>query len=220
MAWFGPDFNRFFKELAAHNNKEWFDGQRKRYEENVKEPFAAFVGELIARVGALDKRVRITPQEAIFRIHRDVRFSKDKAPYKLACSAIISAAGRKDHGVPGMYIELGPEKVAIYGGSYQPEKEALLAIRQRIAAKPAVFRSLYTAKPFAERFGSILGERNKVLPPELRKAAEREPLLYNKQFYWCAELPASRITSPKLADVMMEHYSAMRPLNEFLLGKV
>lgn len=219
MAWFGADFNRFFKELAAHNNKEWFDGQRKRYEGSVKEPFATFVGELIQRVGALDKRVRITPQEAIFRINRDVRFSKDKAPYKLACSAIISAAGRKDHGVPGMYLELGPEKVAIYGGSYMPEKEALMAIRERIAAKPARFRALYTDEAFKSRFGTILGERNKVLPPELRKAAEGEPLLYNKQFYWCAELPPSRVTSPDLADVVMAHYTAMRPLNEFLVGK-
>ena len=109
--------------------------------------------------------------------------------------------------------------MAIYGGSYQPEKEALLTIRERIAAKPAIFRSLYTAKPFTSRFGTMLGERNKVLPPDLREAAEREPMLYNKQFYWCAELPASKVTSPDLADVIMEHYMAMRPLNEFLLGK-
>lgn len=219
MAWFGPDFNRFFKELAANNNKEWFDAQRKRYEGSVREPFVAFVGELIARVGAVDKRVRITPQEAIFRINRDVRFSKDKAPYKLACSAIISAAGRRDHGVPGMYVELGPEKVAMYGGSYMPEKVVLQGIRERIIARPSVFKALYQAKPFTSRFGTILGERNKVLPPDLRKAADREPLIYNKQFYWCAELPASKVTSPDLADVMMEHYMAMRPLNDFLMGR-
>ncbi len=219
MAWFGPDHNRFFRELAANNNKAWFDAQRARYTSSVKEPFTAFIAGLIERVRAVDKEVRITPQEAIFRIHRDVRFSRDKSPYKLASSALLSPAGRRDLGMPGMYLELGPEKVAIYGGAYMPGKEDLEAIRARIAARPSAFRALYEAEPFASRFGKVLGERNKVLPPGLRKAADKEPLVYNKQFYWCADLPPSMVTAPDLADVVMAHYLTMRPLHRFLRGR-
>jgi hypothetical protein len=103
MTCFTTDFNAFFMDLAKNNNKEWFDANRKRYESSVKKPFHAFVGEAIQRIGKLDRTVAIEPKEAIFRINRDIRFSKDKTPYKLSCSAIISPAGRKDHAVPGLY---------------------------------------------------------------------------------------------------------------------
>ena len=72
MAWFTDGFNRFFKDLAKNNNKEWFDANRKRYEAEVKEPFAAFVAEAIVRIHKLDKAVDIEAKDAIFRIHRDV----------------------------------------------------------------------------------------------------------------------------------------------------
>lgn len=218
-AWFTADYNRFFKELAPNNNKDWFDANRKRYEQYVKAPFEAFVEAVIAEVAKVDPKVRITPREAIFRINRDIRFSNDKTPYKTRMSAIVSAAGRHDHGVPGIYFELGPECVGIYGGAYMPEKEELLRIRRHIAANLRKFKALYSAAPFVDHFGAIQGERNKVLPAEFKEAAAKEPLLANKQFYWSAELPASKVTDPKLLDIMMVHYHAMRPLNEFLAGR-
>ncbi len=218
MAWFTDDFNRFFKELAKNNNKDWFDANRKRYEKTVKEPFSGFVLEMIKRIHAVDKAVHIEPKDAIFRINRDIRFSKDKTPYKLNSSAIISSSGRKDHGTPGIYFELGPEHVAIYGGRYQPEPEDLRMIREHIAGNLKKFKTLREDKTFVKLFGTIQGERNKVLPAELRAAAEKEPLLYNKQFYWTSQHPAKLVTDPTLADVLMEHYQAMRPLNAFLGG--
>ena len=218
MAWFTDDFNRFFKELAKNNNKDWFDLNRKRYEKTVKEPFAGFVLEMIKRVHAVDKAVNIEPKDAIFRINKDIRFSKDKTPYKLHCSAIISPCGKKDHGTPGLYFELGPEHVAIYGGRYQPEAENLRMLREHIADNLKKFKALREDKTFVKLFGTIQGERNKVLPIELRAAAEKEPLLFNKQFYWTAQHPAKLVADPKLADLLMTHYQAMRPLNSFLSG--
>jgi uncharacterized protein (TIGR02453 family) len=216
MAWFTNDFNQFFKDLAKNNNKEWFDANRKRYEASVKKPFEAFVEELIARVSKLDPRVKITPKEAIFRINKDVRFSKDKMPYKLNATAIVSAGGRKDHSDPGIYIEFGPEHLQIYGGSYSPEKEQLTMIRSKIAGDLKTFRKLYSAKDFKELFNGVEGERNKVLPAEFKEVAKEEPLIANKQFYYHATLPANKITDPKLMELVMEHYKAMRPMNAFL----
>jgi uncharacterized protein (TIGR02453 family) len=180
MAWFTPDFNRFFKDLAANNNKEWFDAERPRYLRAVKEPFERFTAEMIARVAKLDPQVRIAPKDAIFRINRDVRFSKDKSPYKLNRSALITAGGRKAMSAPGIYFELGPEAVAVYGGAYAPDKEQLWELRDRLTRQPAKFKALYQDKEFKRLFGGIRGERNKVLPAEFKAAGAKEPLLFNK----------------------------------------
>lgn len=217
MAWFSPDFNRFFIELAANNNKDWFDLNRERYFREVKQPFERFVAEMIQRVAKVDPKVRIEPKEAIFRINRDVRFSKEKAPYKLNRSALISAAGKKDMNASGIYFELGPEHVTVYGGAYRPEKDQLERIRTRIAGNLKRFKTLQQDTQFVKYFGNVEGEANKRLPPELREAAAKEPLLFNKQFYYGAELSPKLVTSPKLPDLLMEHYAAMAPMNAFLL---
>ncbi|HRW90575.1 MAG: DUF2461 domain-containing protein [Flavobacteriales bacterium] len=218
MAWFTADYQRFFKDLAAHNDRDWFHANKKRYETSVKKPFEAFVQELIDRMGKLDKQYRITPKEAIFRIHRDVRFSNDKTPYKLNSSALITAGGRKGMGLPGMYFELGPEHLRAYGGHYMPDKDTLYQVRTKIAKDPKAFRKLYEGKRFKELFGGVRGERNKVLPKEFKAAAEGEPLLFNKQFYYFSQLPAGKVTSPQLAELFMERFDAMRPMNDYLFS--
>lgn len=205
-------------DLAGNNNKDWFDANRARYESMVKKPFERFTEEMVKRVAALDPKVRIEPKEAIFRINRDVRFSKDKTPYKLNRSAIISAAGKKDHGIPGIYFELGPENVRIYGGAYMPGKDELQRIRTHIAANLAKFRHLREDPAFVQHFLHVQGERNKRLPPEFVQAAVKEPLLFNKQFYYGAELPSKTVASAELPDILMAHYRAMAPMNKFLMG--
>lgn len=216
MAWFTSDFNQFFKDLAKNNNKEWFDANRKRYEASVKKPFEAFVTEAIKRIGKHDKSVSIEAKEAIFRINKDIRFSKDKTPYKLEASAIISPAGRKDHNTPGIYFAFGPENVKFYGGCYSPEKEQILAIREAIMKDGKGFRKVIDAKAFTTLFGTVQGEANKVLPPEFKAAAVKEPLIANKQFYVGAEKPAKLVTDPKLMDALMDHWLAMCPFNVWL----
>lgn len=219
MSWFTADYLAFFKDLAKNNNKEWFDASKKRYDTSVKQPFEAFVAEVIKRVAKEDKRVRIEPKEAIFRINRDIRFSHDKTPYKLSRSALVTAAGRKDMNGPGIYFELGPESVSFYGGAYMPEKDQLQRIRERILDEPKKFKALYSDKTFVKLLGEVQGERNKVLPAEFKEAAAKEPLLFNKQFYYGADLPAKTVLDPKLPDILMAHYYAMRPMSEFLLSK-
>ena len=216
MAWFTADFNQFFKDLAKNNNKEWFDVNRKRYEAVVKEPFVAFVAEAIKRMAKHDKSIAIEPKDAIFRINKDIRFSKDKTPYKLETSAIISPAGRKDHNTPGIYFALGPEAIKFYGGCYQPEKEQLFAIREAIMRDGKGFRKVIGAKPFSTLFGTVQGEANKVLPAEFKAAALKEPLIANKQFYVGAEKAAKLVTDPKLMDMLMDHWLGMCPFNAWL----
>lgn len=216
MAWFTPEFNKFFKDLARNNRKEWFDDNRERYETSVKKPFENFVAEAIARIAKHDKTAAITAKDAIFRINKDIRFSKDKTPYKLEASAIISPAGRKDHSVPGIYFAFGPEAVKFYGGCYQPEKEQLLAIRQAIMKDGKGFRKAISGKPFMTLFKHVQGEANKVLPPEFKAHAAKEPLIANKQFYVGAELPAKLVSDSELMETLMDHWLAMCPFNQWL----
>lgn len=216
MAWFTADFNQFFKDLAKNNNKEWFDANRKRYEASVKKPFESFVAEAIQRIAKHDKAVTLEPKEAIFRINRDIRFSKDKTPYKLEASAIISSAGRKDHSVPGIYFAFGPESVKFYGGCYMPDKEQLTRIREAIMRDGKGFRKAIDGKPFVMLFKEVQGEANKVLPAEYKAHAAKEPLIAHKQFYVGAEKAAKLVTDPKLMDILMDHWLAMCPFNVWL----
>lgn len=215
-SYFTTEYNAFLKELAANNNREWFHENKKRYEKSVKEPFKKFVEDLILRVNKLDPTVKIKPQQAIFRIHRDIRFSKDKTPYKTSNSAIIAKDGRKGMHNPGMYIEVGPEHIRVYGGLYMPDKDLLYAIRKKIANELTQFEKVINDSEFKRVFGGIKGEQNKRIPKEFQKTGEKQPLIYNKSFYYFSELSPDEVLNPALTDVIMEKHKAAEPVRKFL----
>lgn len=208
MKYFTPDYLQFFKDLAANNNRDWFQENKSRYESSVKKPFELFVQDLITLVQKHDKSIQIKPSEAIFRINRDIRFSKEKTPYKLNCSAVIAQGGRKSNGASGLYVECGPEKLAIAGGVYAPEKEQLQMIRRHIARHPKKLMDLLADKTFKKIWGELQGEKNKIIAPEFKAVAEKCPYIYNKQFYLWVELSSKTITGNQLTETIMEHYIA------------
>ncbi|MCB9185506.1 MAG: DUF2461 domain-containing protein [Flavobacteriales bacterium] len=217
MSYFTPDFLEFFKELAANNNRDWFTENKKRYEKSVKEPFSAFIQDVIDRATEEDESFAGQAKDAVFRIYKDVRFSKDKTPYKLQASALIAPGGRKlGMGTPGMYLELGPEHFRFYSGLYMPEKEALQRVREYILKHSDQFDKLLNEKQFVDNFGEIRGEKNKILPKEFKAAAEKQPLLFNKQFYFFAELPPETVLKEELVDVVMGYFDASKPMRQFL----
>jgi len=216
MQYFSNDFVAFFKELAANNNKDWFDANRKRYESSVKRPFSEFVTALINEVHKDDPAVMIEAKDAIMRINRDIRFAKDKTPYNVHVSAIVSAGGKKDKTIPGLFIRITPEEIQMLGGAYVLEKEQLHQVRSAIANDPKGFEKLLNDNQFAERYGELQGEKNKRLPPEFVAAAETQPLLFNKGFYYSSTLPVKLITSDELVAEVMELYKAGKPMKQFL----
>jgi len=217
MKYFSPDYLNFFKELAPNNHKDWFDENRQRYHQSIKEPFEKFVTALIAEVQKHDPSVQITYKDAIFRINRDIRFSKNKEPYKLNRSAIVSAKGRKDKAFPGLYIEMGPEHYRVYGGVYQPDKEQLYAIRETIAKKPNAFMKLVNAPSFKKVYKEIRGDKNKILPKELKEPAEKTPLIFNKQFYWFTEFEPEIVETDQLMKTTLKAYEAGKPLMDYFI---
>ena len=217
MTYFTADFLNFYKELAANNNRDWFQANRKRYEVHVKHTMEVFVGDLIAAIAKHDKAVAgIRPGDAMFRINRDIRFSKDKTPYKTYSSAAVSAQGKKADGDAGLYVELGPEKLALAGGVYMPDKEGILDIRDAMAEQPKAFNKALKDPTFSKMWGELQGEKNKVIAPEHKAVAAEIPYIYHKQFYYWTELPTKHITSPRLLDTIMEYYVAAKPISKLL----
>lgn len=216
MAFFTKDFLDFFIELAANNNKDWFDLNRARYEKSVKDPFKKFVEHLIKEVSKTDPAFNnLEAKDCIFRINRDIRFSKDKTPYKMMTSAVIAPEGKKSKSINGVYFEFGPENMRVYGGVYEIEKDDLQTVREGIASNIDKFKKVYSEKVFKDTFGQILGDKNKVLPKELKEAAEKEPLIYNKQWYFYAQFEPEIILSEDVDKTILKCFDAGKPVERY-----
>lgn len=216
MAFFQKEFLDFFIELAPNNNKDWFDLNRKRYEQFVKDPFKKFVDHLIQKVAETDPAFKdVEAKDCIFRINRDIRFSADKTPYKIMVSAVVAPEGKKSKAVNGVYFELGPEHLSVYGGVYEIDKEDLLTVREGIAKDVKKFQKAYNNPTFKKVFGEILGEKNKIIPKELQESAKIEPLIYNKQWYFCAQFDPETILVDNLDEIILDCYEAGKPIEQF-----
>jgi uncharacterized protein (TIGR02453 family) len=215
MPHFEKDFFDFFKELSANNSKPWFDENRKRYEKSVKVPFAGFIKDLIVEVNKLDKSIDIAPKDAIFMINRDIRFSKDKTPYKTNRSAVISPNGKKDKTNPGLYIEISPEQCGVYGGVYVTDKMQLQNIRETIAQDPKKLLKLMNEKTFKDTFGEVRGEKNKVIPKEFKDVGEKFEIIYNKQFYWFTEFKPSEALKCDFLKKTMQVYKVNKKMMDY-----
>jgi len=221
MAYFDESFTRFFTQLKKHNNREWFIKNKSTYEQKVKEPFEKLVGDLILRMQKLDPGFHLEIKDAIFRLNRDIRFSTDKTPYKTYISAVIGPGGRKNMADPGMYLQLEADSLMIFCGVYMPEKEPLSKIRTAIMEQPKTIDLLKKDKKFVALFGKLDGSVNKVLPPEFREAAKKEPLIANKQFYFTAKYDDGKtLFRNDLDDFIMKHHIVGLPWSNFLFRAI
>jgi len=216
MIYFTKDFTKFLSDLERNNNRDWFNENKKRYINSVKDPFEIFIEILLNKIKEVDDSIILTPKEAIFRIYKDVRFSKDKTPYKTNVSGIISEGGRKDFTTPGTYLEINKNGLRFYGGAHFLEKHHLQSLREFISENLNEFQALYKAKKFRTTFGTLLGEQNKRIPKEFKDMLEIEPLIANKQFYYFTEIEKKSLFSKNLISTLMRFYNIGRPLNEFL----
>ncbi len=214
-AYFTNDFAKFFKELERNNNKDWFDANRKRYEESVKKPFHDFMNAVAGELQKVYPKSSMRDNIKIFRINRDIRFSKDKTPYKTHMAGMVSPVDKKDMTSPGFYTQANHNDIRVYSGVYMPDKDQLEAIRDHIVDNMKEFDKLVNDKKFKLVFGEILGEKNKRLPKEYQEAAEKQPFLYNKGFYWFFKLSPKDLTSDKLVKTLIDNYKKAMPLNTF-----
>ena len=216
MNYFSADFIDFFKELEQNNNREWFHENKSRYENSVKKPFHAFVSAVILEIQKYDSDLFVEAKDCIFRINRDIRFAKDKTPYKTQQTAFISKLGKKGKDIPGFGLRFSPDGIRIMGGCYSLSREQINAIKDHISYDISAFKKLQKDKEFLTKFGEIQGEKYKRIPKEEADLVKEEPLLMNKQFYYMGEKSVDWISSENLVEELMTYWHVARPLNQFL----
>lgn len=217
MKYFDQEFLTFFRELSQNNNREWFNDHKKRYTQYVKEPFEAFVEAMLDLSQDLFPGMdSVRPKDCIFRIYRDVRFSKDKSPYKTHMSAIISPGGRKDMTSIGMYVQLSAEDSRMYSGLYKLDKHQLLSVREAIVQHMEEFSSLVNAREFKDTFGEVQGEKHKRLQEPFKEHSEQQPLLYNKSFYYFKTFPAEAILEEGFDVTLKQTFQVGQEVSQFL----
>ncbi|OLS26754.1 MAG: hypothetical protein HeimC2_14110 [Candidatus Heimdallarchaeota archaeon LC_2] len=217
MSHFTKETLEFLGDLRENNKREWFHANKKKYEKFVKEPFKEFVSELIFRIQEFDPELTLEAKDAIFRINRDMRFSKDKSPYKTWISANMNNKGKRT--IPnsvGYYVHIDPEFVQIGGGSYHIDKYGIHAVRTAIMDEPESINKIIKNKNFNKLYGEIQGAKNKRLPPEFKEAHETQPLLANKSFFYMTKLDANAITEPNFIEMVAEYHRVGNMFNEFL----
>ena len=218
MAYFDNDFISFFKGLAAKNTKDYFDANRKIYIKKVKEPFQSLIMDAAAALSKYDPKMKeLQLKNAMFRINRDIRFSKDKSLYKLHMGAVISPYGRKDMQYPGLYLHLGIGDTHMGGGMYMPDKDNLAKIRQAIIKDSKGLEKALNTKEFKRLYGNLAeADKNKILPKPFKEYGDDHPLLFNKQFYYMAHYEDENFALREdLLDVLVDHYAAGHELNQW-----
>jgi uncharacterized protein (TIGR02453 family) len=206
---------KFLTQLAKNNNKAWFDKHRDEYQA-AKQDFEVFVDDLLVKMTSVDPALaNIKAKDCIFRIFRDVRFSKDKTPYKAHFGAFLSKGGRKYEG-PGYYIHLEPGKCFAGGGSWMPSGPLLKSIRQEIDYNFDEFKKILAAKDFKKYFKKVEGESLKTLPQGYTADNPAIEYLKLKSYTVGTAIADKEVTSKGFASKCVGVFSAMRSLVDLL----
>jgi uncharacterized protein (TIGR02453 family) len=206
----------FLRDLEKNNDRDWFHANKPVYDQ-VRKEFEAFIDSLIPAIARFDATVKfIEGKDCIFRIFRDVRFNKDKSPYKTNFGAFISKGGRKSHG-PGYYFHLQPGECFLSGGVWMPEPEVMKKIRQEIYYNYDEFTHILGERAFRKYFSGIDDwDRQKLPPREYPKDFAGIELLKNRSFTISHPLEEKMLGKKDLADFVVKVYRVMLPYNEFL----
>lgn len=205
----------FLEKLTKNNNKAWFDKNKAAYE-TAKADFESFVGALMQQMATIEPALRDQkPKDCIFRIYRDVRFAKDKTPYKSHFSAYFSKGGKKYEGA-GYYIHIEPGKSFAAGGVWMPEAPVLKAIRQEIDYNLDEFEGILKAPAFKKLFKKISGDQLKTVPQGYEADNPAIEYLRMKSFIAQHPLADKDITAKNFVKKCTETFAAMKPLADFI----
>jgi uncharacterized protein (TIGR02453 family) len=205
----------FLLALQANNNKPWFQAHRAEYD-TARENFEDYVDHFIQGFRSIEDFENLSAKDCVFRIYRDVRFAKDKSPYKPNMAASVALGGKHSLRAP-YYIHIEPpDKSFLAGGIYMPTPDQLAAIRRAIDRDPARLKAALGSKPFKKYFRSLAGEQLKTPPRGYPTDHPEIELLKYKQFITSYALADKDILSPRLAARTVEVFTALKPLLDFL----
>ena len=208
----------FLKKLKKNNNKVWFDANRSSYEA-VKKETEQLVKELVNQFGRTEPAIaQLTPKDCLFRINRDVRFSKDKSPYKTNMGIALTSGGKKSP-LAGYYLHLEPGASFVGGGLWMPQPPVLAAVRQEIDYQLADLQSILRAAPFQKMYGELyMGDDVSLsrVPKGYESENPAAEYLRLKSFLAMHPLGDEVVGSSGLAKTAVKAFVALKPLVDFL----
>lgn len=211
----------FLTQLKRNNNRPWFQKHKPRYEEYVRFPMQCLIASLAERMADIAPEIEFNPRKAIFRIHRDVRFSKNKAPYKTNIAAAFNLRGVKGQiEMPGLYVGIEPTEVFIGGGLYMPTGDQLKAIRKAMVDDPEGYLAIVGNRRFKRVFGEVQGETLQKAPLGYPKDHPMIKHLRHKQFYVGIEPDPSSCLKPRFLDTVVSVFEDTVPLVRWLTQAV
>jgi uncharacterized protein (TIGR02453 family) len=214
FAGFRPEAIQFLADVAANNERTWFQPRKADYERLLKEPLEALCVALAERFAIRGIPLVADPARSPFRIYRDVRFSKDKSPYKTNVGASFPWAG--DNWGAGGYFHLAPGEVFVGGGMWHPEPAKLNAFRRLVDGEPARVHAVIKDPAFVELFGEVSGERLSRVPRGYRPDHPDAALLKLKGVVCMRQLSDADAASPALPDRIAETLEVGLPLLRLL----
>jgi uncharacterized protein (TIGR02453 family) len=213
-----PRLTAFLADLAANNDRQWFEAHRPEYQA-LRDEYTAFIGEVIERTADFDERVRWKdPKECLFRIYRDVRFSNDKSPYKTTFSAYVSEKNRRG-APPGYYLEVDEKGVLLAAaGIWMPPAEPLGRLRAHIAEHPERLQKVLRARAFKQTFGELQGDRLSRPPRGYSDATPLIEHIKRKSFIAWRETDARAMTHDDALSYVVDSFRAARLLVDWVRG--
>jgi uncharacterized protein (TIGR02453 family) len=210
---------KFLKDLKNNNNKPWFDKNRKVYE-IAKADFAAFIQEVIDLHGKKDASIKnLLAKDCMFRINRDVRFSKDKSPYKTNFGASINKGGKKAWNFAGYYFQVQPGRNFAGGGIWMPEPNELKKVRQEIDYNFTDFKKIIGAKKFRSVYGDLDRSADFLLrhvPKGYEPGNPAADYLKLKSFVAISFFSDADLTSKNLVKKTVTAFEALQPVISFI----
>lgn len=213
-----PQSIKFLQQLKKNNNKPWFDAHRPQYEA-ARIDFANFIQLVIDELQKSDTTITgLTGKECLFRINRDIRFSNDKTPYKVAFGASICRGGKKSP-YAGYYFHFEPGTTFVGGGLWMPEAPQLKAVRQEVDYNWEEFKSILTAKEFRSQYSDLYkgdDQRLSAMPKGYEKENPAADYLKLKSFIAERKLADEELTKADLHKKTVAAFKALQPLLNFL----
>ena len=211
---------KFLKELKKNNNRPWFEEHRQQYE-TAKEDFLLLTEKLITGISVFDPAIALLKaKECVFRINRDVRFSKDKSPYKNNIAGYFNRNGKKGNGA-GYYLHIEPGKSFAAGGMWMPEAKELASIRQEIDYSFDNWKKIIGNTSFKKTF--IEGIKGEALVRPPKGYDETNPAiayLKMKNFVVTKSFTDTEIQSKTFVKDVANTFKAMKPMIDFLNGAI
>ncbi|MDH5366540.1 MAG: DUF2461 domain-containing protein [Cyclobacteriaceae bacterium] len=203
----------FLNRLAKNNNREWFAEHKSEYLE-VYDSMIGFANTLLSEMQKHDHIETASGKKSLYRIYRDIRFSKDKTPYKNNLGGSFRRSTSLLRG--GYYYHIQPRNSFVAGGFWGPNKEDLLHIRKHIALEAQPLRDVLNSTSFKENFGTLLGEQLKTAPKGFDKDHEAIDLLRYKQFVIRHSFTDKEVLAPNFHLEMAEMFKQMRPFFDYM----